>query len=195
MTQSEFNLVGAPSEQLRRRLLYLAETGNDSVANAMRKSEEVSGNAGKRDADLARQVLSSAQAEAERATREFNNRLDELEQANIEALHENDLATRAAERALEEMLRSAKRITMPDGTVQMLLRDGDQVRFQDGSIVDPDVVSADQVSDNPDQWRDVSGQINTIDTLHAKREDLLNFGERIDAARDKAGGGRRAFAR
>ncbi len=132
---SEFNIVGAPSEELKRHLLYLATIDSDAVHSGYKSPNSVHADAESRNAEQADAFLSFAQLVMANQTRidVLSDELNRLDDASYQALIETEERLERAREELERIRAQAYEITLPDGTVVKVYRDSDAVRGDTGS--------------------------------------------------------------
>ena len=177
-----FNIMAVPDPELRRALNYLAQIGSGSVISAFTKAADPDG---KDKAEWADGIAMMVQMAAEEEVRRLRERFDELERQLIEALQENEERLREAREELQEFEASVLTITVPDGTVRKVYRDGDRVRFEDGTFPDPALIDADQVSDNEQQWAQREAARDTVDDLERRGETLRDRLDRVQGAAER----------
>ena len=187
---SEFNIVGAPSEELKRHLLYLASIDSDSVlsgyksTNPMRTGAE-SGKAGEADAFM---TFAQAVMASQERIDALADKLTMLDQASYHALIETEEQLEQARRELEDIRDQAYEITLQDGTLVKVYRDGNIVRSDTGEVVGPEIiVAADIPSEAPD-WAKRVAAGERVDALEAQREQIILYREKLHAARDTLSG-------
>jgi hypothetical protein len=121
------------------RLEILAITGNSPVSNAFTQEADRLGLTlkGRERKERGEQLKFAAALLAIRQQAlEFQSKLDLLEHATMEALRENEEHMREAREELRRIREGAYEITMPDGKVEKVYRDGDKVRTDSGAEVD-----------------------------------------------------------
>ena len=184
-----FNLTATPSEELKRHLAYLAAIGSGSVVSAFMRA--VSPDAEAR-AEWADQIaMMMMQMATEEQIRQFHERLDELEARRLRLLERIDEELERARTERQQLYDEAVEIVFPDGTVRKVFRDGDQVRDEDGNLVSPDIISAEEASNNPKQWSEKLAKDEFLETLEAQRERVdAGLGDQIQDSRAQADAGK-----
>ena len=122
----EFNIVGTPSEELKRHLLYLATIDSGSILSGYATTDGLRPGTEGKDADETDAFMSFAHmvmASQERIDA-LNDRLDKLEQASYAALIEIEEQLELAREELKNIREKAHKVTLPDGTVINVYRDG-----------------------------------------------------------------------
>lgn len=186
-----FNLNATPSQEEMLLLRNLAETG--SIISAFtrvadRKAEE-------EEADWADQiVMMMIQAATEEQVRQFHERLDDLEARRLRLLERIDEELEQARAERQRLYDEAVEVVFPDGMVHRLFRDGDQVRDENGNLVDPEIARAEDVSNNPNQWSENVANDELVARLEEQRgrvdglgDDMRDAGVRADAGRYSSG--------
>lgn len=169
----EFKTCAAPTEELMRRLYYLAEQDSGSVlTDGFRHGQNVPGDSdkdgSKRDVSSALEFL-TAQEELKRdQMRRLSERLDILESASRRALIE-------AENDLAEALSNANRAI--DGRAVFGDEDGN-IRDEDGQIIDPSRVDMDKWDPKGTTW-------NKYDTRESAVERTSEIYDRVRAAQTR----------
>jgi hypothetical protein len=169
------------------RLEILAITGNSPVSNAFTQEADRLGltpkGREKKEREEQRKFAAALDA-LRRQVAEFLKRLDLIEQATAEALRENDEHLAVAREELRRVRERAYEITMPDGTVAKVYRDGDKVRTDAGAEIAPDVVRAEDIPDGSSTWRQRKGAGDAIARLEAERAEIIDYQKRLGQTRD-----------
>lgn len=182
---NEFNAIGAPSEDVKRKLLYLAETGSEAVTSAYRRNPAINNAAQREERDAAEDsfyVFAEMALASQEQVAAFRERLDLYDQASLAALRENEEKLRKAQQTLQDIRNQAYEITQPDGTIVRLYRDERSVRREDGAVVDPEVVRAEDVSQNPAQWSEMQAADRKVMKLERERLEITRYSERLKSA-------------
>ena len=184
---NEFNLTGALSPEMARKLLYLAAIGSESLASGFRKASGVHPDGG---ADPAEQIVTMMMRMAtEEQVRQFHERLDELEARRLRLLERIDEELEKARAERQRLYDEAVEVVFPDGTVHKLFRDGDRVRDEYGNFVSPDIISAEEAANDPRQWSENLASNDLVERLEAQRERVDGLGDQIQGARAQADAG------
>lgn len=118
---------------------------------------------------------------------EFQKQLDHLEQATMEALRENEEQLRNAREELRRIRERAYEITMPDGTVEKVYRDGDKVRTDAGVEVDRNIVRPEDLADKAPSWAERNHAGKRVDALAAENEAIKSYQSALRDARERSG--------
>ena len=119
----------------------------------------------------------------------FMQQLDRLNVAAAEALRENEEKLRDAREKLDEIRERAYKITMPDGTVVAVYRDGEKVRTDAGELVSPDIVRAEDLPANASTWEERMNAGKRVDDLEREHDAIIKYQQRLEDAEKKAGSG------
>ena len=125
---NEFNLMATPPQDLLLRLETLFFNGG-SVTSIFGNTASQARHAKMKEAererarDVERMFMEMALAEPERVAA-FGERLQQLDEASMAALLENEKKLREAEEQLEDVRERAFSLTMPDGRNAKVYRDG-----------------------------------------------------------------------
>jgi small-conductance mechanosensitive channel len=186
----EFNAAGAVSQELQRKLLYLAASGSGSVLSGHTTMKGLTTAAGdKADAENFNDLVNMMQMATARQERidALNDRLNKLEEKSYEALMQTERELRIAREELQAIRDNAYQITFPDGTVRGVYRDGDKVRTEDGAEVDREIVRVENIPANLTDWstrraasRSVLGQEQRLDRIKNLREKLDDIRDRTN---------------
>ena len=173
-TGSEFNLAALSGDPaLREKLIAMEQQDNDSVNTGFVQST-AHRSSGKRSRDAV--VDSVIQAmEMTAAQQRLNDRIAELDQAALRALEANERALEEAQRQQERLLERAHVITMPDGTEARVFRDGEDVRLEDGTQLDPALLDADDLPATATSWEAFSENRDQISELEAERQAIEDY--------------------
>lgn len=186
---NEYNSIGAPSEDVKRKLLYLAEIGSEAVTSAFRASAGSTGHNTQEKRDTADEQFHAlavmATASQERIA-QFHADLENLDARRIELIGRIDDDLRVAREERERLLDDAEVVTFPDGTMRKVFREKDHVRDESGALIGREIAKAEEVSDNPHQWRDNLTSKARVTELEVKRERLVALGEDMENARERA---------
>ena len=121
----EFNIKATPSQELLRKLAYLARQDNDSVLTGGMRAGQRVGGADQKSARADRFFETLQFIQRQEQIRLLNERLNELDGASLEAL-------RTADERLEEIRRTANRTR--DGRLAFEDRDG-KIRDENGKEI------------------------------------------------------------
>lgn len=192
--ESEFRNVATPSQEMLRKLLTMAIYGNESLytvfaamadrAGLTERGREARQRQEERYAALRQMTMASQERIAE-----FHRRLERLERETYEAMIEAEEKLREARKELDELRERAYEIVMPDGRKTKVYRDGDKVIEEDGTLVDPDIIGAEDVPENfptGDQLRSMRSRVEIVEKDYKKKvSDFASVGE----ARERLGNG------
>lgn len=185
-----FNATSGLSQSMQLRLQVLALSGDSPVSNAFTDEAErlglTSKGREKKEREDQRRFQDIMQALRERAA-EFRKELDLLEHATAEALHENEGQLRVAREDLKRVRDRAYEITMPDGTIAKVYRDGDRVRDDAGAIVAE--TRADEIPASASGWAQRKACDDTVERLQNERRDLLEYQERVSRTKETLASG------
>jgi hypothetical protein len=190
-TTNEFNALCNLSPAMMLRLEILAFQGPSPVSNAFTQEADRLGltPTGRERIEREERRKFTERMEALRQQiAEFRKTLDLLEQATAEALRENDEQLRAAREELRRVRDRAYEITMPDGTVARVYRDGDKVRADDGAEVSPDIVRAEDIGNGHSTWAEHVEVEKRVGELGTRREALEAYRRRVQDAKGIAMG-------
>jgi hypothetical protein len=189
---NEFNALSLISPAGQLRLMILAESGNSPVANAFTQEADRLGltprGRERKEREETRRFAEQMQALREQAAR-FEKRLDLLEQASAEAFLRNEEERRIAQEELKRIQDRAYEITMPDGRVVKVYRDGNLVRDEDGGIVSREIVGAEDIGTTHPTWSERNEADRHLRELEAERDRILNYRKELETARTKTNGG------
>jgi hypothetical protein len=164
------------------RLEILAITGNSPVSNAFTQEADRLGLTPKgrerRERDEQRKFAATMDAIRQRAA-ELHKQLDLMEQASMAALHENEERLRAARDDLQRVRDRAYEITMPDGTVAKVYREGNTVRTDDGAEVDRGIVHPDELPASSPSWQRRKDAGESVMRLENERAEIIDYQDRL----------------
>lgn len=186
----EFSAVGAPPQELQRKLLYLAESGSGSVlsAHATMNGSGPAAQRDKADSESFETMRAFMQMqEREQRIKDLNDALAARETASYEALIENQKRLTKAKEELERLRERAYEITFPDGTLRKVYRDGDTVRTDEGAKVDPQIVKPGDIPDQAPTWAERRALGRQKDQLERQRDRITRYRERLDEMRERLG--------
>lgn len=180
------NRFGTTEAARRRQWFIKAKRDNARQEELLDKAE---------DSMLATAAIVTQATEIQIA--EFRAKLDQYDEATIKALNENrirmdEVKARLAELDIEiqEMLNQA--YVMEDGRRVFLTKDGTQAFDEDGNEVSPDELDFNLIGPEKPTWESYSGARDERDALRAEqerleaeRQEILDFQEKVDAARDR----------
>lgn len=190
---NEFNIAALFTEKGSRHLLNLALSGNDSVITPFAMRDGLSAQARaeaqrRRDEDFqtfARVVMASQ----ERIER-FHVELAELEDRRLALLARTEAELREAQDRLQQLRDAAPEVEFPDGTRRKVFRDGNDVRDETGALVSPEIIKAEAVSNDPNNWRE-NLQFGSVVRQAKDRIDRLDrAGDKIKTADQQAKDGK-----
>jgi hypothetical protein len=190
---SEFNASAHPSPELLRRLMFAAYSGNEFIRTAFTIPDGV-GNGPKaqaarekkeREDRMLAQMVMASQQRIER----FRIEMKEVEDKRLELLARTEEDLRIAREKRQRLRDAAPEIDFPDGTRRKVFRDYDNVRDETGAPVDPGIIKAEQVSNNPHNWEEMVGADRMEMRLQARRDKLHLMGEEMKNAETRFGEG------
>jgi len=169
----EFRIKATPSPALWRKLAYLAAAGSDSVLTSNVQSGGNTGASARKtqDADMMASLaqILDQQRRREQQITEFNDRLDALDLASVEALRE-------AQERLDEIRRTANRAK--DG--RLVFEDGDDGKIYDEHDTE---VAADQI--DRVQWNSDAPKRSDLKDARRDLEQAAEFREKVQDAKDR----------
>tara|TARA_R110002167_G_scaffold30531_10_gene101064 strand:+ start:99 stop:839 length:741 start_codon:yes stop_codon:yes gene_type:complete len=115
----------------------------------------------------------------------FERKLQRYDTATVAALSLNAEQLAAARSMIEALL--ARAYVLPDGRRVFKTEDGSQVFDENGNPVSPDEVSPEAIPDSDPKWEEFQGWVHESQRLDQERKDLLNYQDRLDAARERMG--------
>ena len=185
---NEFNFSAAPSAELKRKLLYLAASGDSAVFSAFsatggsggRTPEERRRHEAQEFDDLVHLVLASRER-----IEQIGHKLDLLDQASAEALAESEETLRRAREELSQVRERAYEVTMPDGSVAKVYRDGDFVRNDSGVRVDSSIIKADDIPDSFPLWRERQGKEQVARDAARAYDEIAAYRKRLESGRER----------
>lgn len=183
---NEFNIAATPPQELLLRLSTLAVNGGTVTsifASSAGRSEKIRA-AREREREADRAFMEMAMAEPEQVAA-FEQRLERLDEANTEALLESEEELRVAEEELDRVRESAYEITLPDGELTKVYRDGNIVRDDNGAVVNPGVIRADDIPAAYPVWPVREGKQDALLAAQEKHSALLARSEQIEEARQE----------
>lgn len=137
-------------------------------------------------ADKLEDAVTSLAAEAVMATssqiKSFEVKLDSYDAATITALMENQELKDAVQDRIAEMLTRA--YLMEDGRRVFKTEDGTQVFDEFGVEVLAEELDPDLIDDNRPTYEAYAADMDALAALEAERTQILEFQERVDAARE-----------
>ena len=184
-----FNALSGASQLTQLQLMVLAESGDSPVSNAFTAEADRLGLTPQaREREDARKLTESLAALREQTVR-FQEQLNRLDQASMEALLENEEQQRVAREELKRLQDRAYEITMPDGHTVKLYRDGNSVRDDDGAVVSPDIIKAEDISQNAPTWAERKARGDAITDLEKRRNEIIKFREEVQHTQQHAKSG------
>ena len=185
---NEFNLMATPPQDLLLRLETLFFNGG-SVTSIFGNTASQARHAKMKEAererarDVERMFMEMALAEPERVAA-FGERLQQLDEASMAALLENEKKLREAEEQLEDVRERAFSLTMPDGRNAKVYRDGGAVAEEDGKRVE--FMRADDLPAETPELSEVKGAFDNLSALKADRKTILDYrAHYIEPAKDR----------
>lgn len=117
----------------------------------------------------------------------FETKLDTYDTATVEALMNNQELIDAAKARLESLLDRA--YVMPDGRRVFKTEDGTQVFDEFGEEVSPEELDPDLIGPERPTHEAFLAEVNGLKDLEAERADLLEYQDKLDAAREQIADG------
>ena len=118
---------------------------------------------------------------------QFKAKLDTYDTATVAALMENQQQLDAVRDKIEAMLERA--YVMDDGRRVFKTKDGAQVFDEFGVEVSSDELDFDLIDSEKTTWEEFSTAIELDQTLQSERSEVLEFQEKVDAARERVSDG------
>ncbi|MCB9959682.1 MAG: hypothetical protein H6843_13885 [Rhodospirillaceae bacterium] len=173
-TGSDFNIASLASDPaLREKLIAQAENGNDSVNTPFVQSAARRQHASRSEDATTRDAIQMMEMTA--AQQRLADRIAELDEAALRALEANERALEEAWRRHERLLERAHVVTLADGTDVRVFRDGDDVRLEGGSLVDPSVIEADGIPSEATTWEQFEESSEQISALVRERQAIEDY--------------------
>ncbi|MFN3226814.1 MAG: hypothetical protein ACE360_11265 [Hyphomicrobiales bacterium] len=130
-------------------------------------------------ADLAVPFVQATTAQIEA----FTDQLDRYDAATVAALHQNDIELELVRERLEDMLLRAH--VLEDGRRVFRTEDGTKVFDEFGAEVAPEIIEPDAIDPSAPTWEEYWADRERLTELTEERENLLDYQERLDEARDQ----------
>ena len=191
-TTNEFNASSVMTPKMALRLYSLALQGSGAVMSVFTAVADARGltergrMALERRAEQWATIRRMALATQERIA-EFQHRLDRLERASYEALLEADEVRRSARKELEQLRERAYEVTMADGRVVKVYRDGDTVRDDNGAVVSRDSIRAEDIPGTFPTWQERQARGRAFEDAERQHREIVEYRERLARARNEAG--------
>lgn len=192
-TINEFAFAASPSPELLRRLMYHAVTGNEFIITPFRLPEGAPNSpraqAARERKEQDRQAWMQAVMASQERIERFRTELKEFENKRLELLVRTKEELRVAKEKLQRHHDAAPEIEFPDGTRRKVFRDHDSVRDESGTPVDPAIIRAEAVSNNPEHWQENVSFRDGVGRLEARRDKFQKIGEAMEDAGRRADNG------
>lgn len=133
---------------------------------------------------LAGDVMMATEIQIEK----FKVELDVYDEATVKALMENRQALDLVNAQLEDMLERA--YVMEDGRRVFKTEDGTQVFDESGKEISRDELEFDRITPDMPTWEAFSEGVERLDNLETERGQILEFQEKVDAARERVADGK-----
>lgn len=133
--------------------------------------------------DLALPIVQATMAQIEA----FTVQLDRYDAATIEALHNNAIELELVRERIEDMLVRAH--ALEDGRRVFRTEDGRQVFDEFGVEVAPEIIEPDEIDPSAPTWEAYWADRERLTELTQEREQLLEYQERLDNARNEVADG------
>lgn len=118
---------------------------------------------------------------------EFTVKLDTYDEATVVALMENQKRLDAVQARIDTFL--AQAYVMEDGRRVFVTEDGTQVFDEFGVEVAPNELDFSLIPETAPKWETVKADIDILQNLKAERAEILEFQDRVDAARERVAEG------
>lgn len=185
---NEYNSIGAPSEDVKRKLLYLAEIGSEAITSAFRICAGYAGHNSQERQDAAdaefHALAEMAMASQERIA-QFRQRIDLFDHANLAALRESDEKLQAAQQKRHDIRERAYEVTKADGTAVKVYRDNEIVRDDGGSIVSPEIVDTDEIPASYPTWAQRLDAERDVRQAQQAYDEVVEYRELLNSARER----------
>lgn len=181
-TANEFNLTGTPSEELKRRLMYLTLTGSGAVHTGMEGQRERIA-AREKDALADDMLAALVQQVSEQEVRRLRERLALLDEVSLAALLENEKRMREAEEELRRIRERAFVHARPDGSKVRVYSDGSAVRDEQGNLIEG--LSPSQLPKTTPELSEIRKAAEALTRIRAERKAIDSYRERLGQAQDR----------
>lgn len=131
--------------------------------------------------DFALAIISTTEAN------ELRFELDLYGTGAVAALQKNEIELMKAREQLDRLLLKAH--VMPDGRRVFKTEDGKRVFDENGLELSEDIIHADEIDDSRPRWEEAKGAIDRIEALTQERADIIEYQDKLDAARDRLDSG------
>lgn len=118
---------------------------------------------------------------------DFKLQLDDYDAKTVEALIENEEALKLVREKMETMLEEAE--VLPDGRRVFKAKDGQRVFDEHGQEVPRDTIDPNSISNKKPFWESYSDAMKDGEHLMAERQGLLEYQDKLDAARERLDNG------
>lgn len=176
----EFSIAAAIKDPLiAQKLIDLAQQGHHAVASPFVSVDAQTTQNGSTDEKQAQWQDLLRLVEMTEAQQRLAGRLEQLDRAAQRALDLNAEQLANARATLDLIRETAHRITLDDGSQIAVYRDGEDLRAEDGTILDPSLVNIDDVPRDAPDWDMFSQSRDSITTLETERDNILEFRETL----------------
>ncbi|SDU42612.1 hypothetical protein [Stappia sp. ES.058] len=138
--------------------------------------------------DMMDTVVSAAVMATNEQLQAFQTKLDAYDEATVIALMENQEKLDLINAEVDELLSQA--YVMEDGRRVFKSEDGSYVIDEFGEIVEPDELDPMAIPDGHPSAETYEGKLDTRKQLTQERQDILDFQEKVDAAREDIADGK-----
>ena len=128
-------------------------------------------------------AASDALLASDQQVQAMQQRLATYETATVAALMDNQEELDAVQAKIDAMLATAH--VMPDGRRVFRTEDGMQVFDEDGQEVSAEELDPMLITPTSTTWEAYQVQIQLRDTLNQERQEILDYQEKLDAARER----------
>jgi len=138
--------------------------------------------------DMMDTAISAAVMATDEQLKAFQTKLDAYDEATVVALMENQEKLDLINAEIDELLSQA--YVMEDGRRVFKSEDGSYVIDEFGETLGPDELDPMLIPDSNPTAEAYSGELELKDKLTQERQDILDFQERVDAAREDIADGK-----
>lgn len=118
---------------------------------------------------------------------EYRIELTRYDVATVAALQTNERELLLARGRLNSLL--ARSYVLPDGRQVWKTQDNSRVFDRNGHELDPSIIDPDDIGDAYPRWEEARETIGAVDDLVRERDQLIDFQEKLDAARERLDAG------
>ena len=185
---NEFNISATPSQQLLLRLKEIALSGNEVLHSQFSAMADAGGRTERgraaREKERNVEAARTMQATQERIAA-FQRKLDDIERASYEALMASEDRLREAQKKLDDIRNRAYEISMPDGTIAKVYRDGDKVRDDDGHEVSREIIRAEDLPESSPNFQAQAEARKSVQIEREAHEKIREYRQRAAEAQQE----------